>query len=104
MAGRGATVSDGNESRLVSAPVERAVAARTERAALERTVEPRRRAGDRHDAPVEIVEVRCRGEQEPGVRVAWVVVERVDRSLLRDPARVHDDTSVAQLSDDGQVV
>ena len=36
--------------------------------------------------------------------MARVVVERVDRPLLHDPSRVHDDALVAQLRDDRQVV
>ncbi len=79
------------------------VAAWCERAALDVVVEPRWNAGDRHDV-VARLEVGCRGPEQARVRMPCLVVERVRRALLDDPAGVHHGCVRAGLGDDRQVM
>ena len=80
------------------------VAARRERAADELAVEPRRRARDRDHVVVPEQVGRGR-EEQPRVRVARVVVERVDVAPISTISPAYMTAArVAHLRDDRQVV
>src|ERR1051325_1095301 len=94
--GRALAVELLQQRPLLRAAGEDAVAARVERTAGKRPVEPRRRARDRRgNAFAE--EVRRRREEQARVWVARIVVEGVDGPVLDDLARVHDRGPVAEL-------
>src|SRR2546430_13061278 len=86
------------ERTLLGAAPERAVAAGTERALVDRPVQSWRRARDRHRQTV-LVQIGRGGEQEPRVRMPRLVEEDVYRTPLDDLTRVHHRGPVAPLGD-----
>ena len=74
-----------------------------ERAPLKLGVETRGDARDREHVLASI-QIGCGGPEHPRVRVPRLVVERLGRPLLHDPAGVHDGRVRAGLRDDRKVV
>jgi hypothetical protein len=69
---------------LVRTRVEGAIASGLERTADELTVQARRSAGD---GDIFLAgQIRGGREQEAGIRMAWIVKERVHRPRFRDPS------------------
>ena len=90
--------------QLAAAAVEGEAAARPEPAAGGRAKERGRLTADLRQALELDVEPRQRAEETPGVRVEWMLEQRVDRRVLRDAGGVHDDDLVRRLGDDAEIV
>src|SRR5439155_20839891 len=104
VAGSGMLVADGHQLRIArGARRERAVTARLEGATGDRRIQTWWHTGDRDDV-VARLEIGGGAEQEPRVRVARLVGERVRRSDLDDSPGVHNRSIAARLRDDGEVV
>src|SRR5699024_9048040 len=94
------------ERRLFQrAPLERVGTARVELAAARRVGEVRWLAEDRRQPDaLALLDLRQAVEQPPGVRVFRAGEDLARRSLLDNPAGVHDDDAVAHLADDTEIV
>ena len=90
--------------QLAAAAVERVRGSAGGTGSRRRAEQRRRLAPDLRQALELDVEPRQRAEQAPGVRVQRLLEQRVDRRVLGDAGRVHDDDVVRDLGDDAEVV
>src|SRR5437588_5556130 len=78
-------------------------AARAEDASSRSGKAGRRLAGDRPQRLERLVETSDRSKQRLGVRVARVVVDALDGTLLEDRPRIHHENAVGEPREDAEV-
>jgi len=94
-----------DQRRVLGAAAEGVRATRTEVAARRRVQQRRRQSRNRRQALRAVtVDPGDRPQQAPRVGVQRVVEQFVECALLDHPSRVHDDYSVGDVGDDGEVV